>query len=594
MKNIYFLFLFIASIGFAQIPSNYYDSANGLTGFTLKTQLKNIISNGHSNQGYGALYSGYVTTHSDNVVESGYENDNSVLLFYTENPNGTDPYGYNHGSNNCGNYSGESDCYNREHLIPQSSFGSAQPMQSDIHHVIPSDGYANGQRGSLPFGTVESANWTSLNGCKRGNSSVAGYSGSVFEPIDEFKGDIARAILYFVTRYEENVDSYTSFNMFNSTEDQALEDWAVTMLLDWHYNVDPVDQREIDRNDAAYNYQGNANPFVDHPEYANIIWNPVVDTENPTNPTSLVASNPTDNTIDLNWTASTDNIGVVSYDIYIDGTYAISSNNTSATASGLIATTNYCFTVKAKDAANNESDFSNQDCETTTNNGTGSSDCLTETFENLGTSSGSYATVSWTGDDGGTWNATDSRTDQNLNTRAITVRNGALTLPTTSGGIGELTVTTKRVFGGSGGTFNVNVNGTMIGTIAYDDTEQTVTIPNINVENSISVIIDSNSTGSNRVMFDDLSYTCYSGLSVKKINAINVKLHPNPVKNNLTVDLKSNVDTSIEIYDILGKRVFKNIINKTSALNLQALKTGIYIVKISQNNSTITKKLVKQ
>ncbi|WP_340154742.1 endonuclease [uncultured Winogradskyella sp.] len=592
MKHLYLFFLFITTIGFAQIPSNYYDSAAGLTEYALKTQLKNIITNGHSDQGYGSLYSGYVTTFTDTE----YENDGTILLYYTENPSGTDPYIFNHGSNNCGNYGAEGDCYNREHLVPQSAFGSASPMKNDIHHVIPSDGYANGQRGSFPFGTVSSASWTSLNGSKKGSSSVSGYSGTVFEPIDEFKGDIARAVLYFAVRYEDTMDNYGGFDMFNGTENQALEDWAITMLLDWHYNVDPVDQQEIDRNNAAYNYQGNANPFVDHPEYANMIWNPTTDTEAPTDPINLVASNPTDNTIDLNWTASTDNIAVDSYDVYMNGTYSFNVVSNTAIVTGLLPDTNYCFTVKAKDAAGNNSGFSNQSCETTTNNGTvgGGSECLAETFDNLGTSSGSYSDVTWTGDDGGTWNATDARTDQTLNTRAITVRNGSLTLPTTSGGIGSLTVTTQRVFSGGSGTFNLNVNGTTVGTIAYGDTEQTITIPNINVENNVTIVINGNSGTSNRVMFDDLTYTCYSGLSTGEYNINSVKLHPNPVNNNLTVDLKSNIDTDIEIFDILGKQVIKKAINKTSTLNLQALKTGIYIIKITQGNSTITKKLVKQ
>lgn len=596
MKHFYTLIIALLtfSIGFSQIPANYYDSADGLTGYTLKTQLKVIITNGHNDQGYGNLYNGYVTTHSDNMAESGYENDNTVLLFYTENPNGTDPYTFNHGSNQCGNYNGEGICHNREHIIPQSSFNSASPMQNDIHHVIPSDGFVNGQRGSLPFGTVGSANWTSQNGSKRGSSNVSGYSGTVFEPIDEFKGDIARAILYFATRYEDTVDGYTGFEMFNGTENQALEDWAIDMLLDWHYNVDPVDQREIDRNDAAYNYQGNGNPFVDHPEYANLIWNPTPDTEAPSNPTNLVASNPTDNTIDLNWTASTDNTGVASYDIYVDGTNSFNTTSTSFTVTGLIANTNYCFTVKAKDSAGNESGFSNQDCATTTDNGSGSSDCLVETFELIPANSGSYLERTWTGDNGLMYTATDARTDQSINGRAITVRNGALTLPTTSGGIGSLTVTTQRVFGGSSGTFDVLVNGNFVGTIDYSDTEGTFTIPNINVENNVSVVINGNSTGSNRVIFDNLSYTCYSVLNIEEFNTDSIKLHPNPVKNNLTIDLKSDVSTDIEIYDILGKRVYRSTLNKTSTINLQSLKTGIYIVKITQNNSTITKKLIKQ
>ncbi|WP_179352534.1 endonuclease [Winogradskyella vidalii] len=607
MKHFYLLlFLITTSIVFAQIPSNYYDSADGLTGFTLKSELKNITANGHQARSYDQLYdgdgitgsNGYQDTHSDNNVTGGtnYENDGTVLDFYSENPTGSDPYNFTHGNDQCGNQNSEGDCYNREHLIPQSSFSSSYPMQSDIHHVIPTDGRVNNFRGSYPFGDVGSTNWTSQNGSKRGTSNMAGYSGIVFEPIDEFKGDIARAILYFATRYEDSIDGYTSFDMFNGTNDQVFFPWAIDVLLDWHNNVDPVDQRERDRNDAAYSFQGNANPFVDHPEYANLIWNPTPDTEAPSNPTNLVASNPTDNSIYLSWTASTDNVEVTGYDIYIDGNYTFSSNNTTATATGLISETEYCFTVKAKDAEGNESNFSNQDCATTTNDGSiGGSECLTETFENLDSSIGSYTEVSWTGDAGGTWNATEARTDQSINTsNAITIRDGELVLPTTSGGIGSLTVTTKRVFSGSDGTFNVNVNGTLVGTIAYSDTEQTVTIPNINIENSISVVINGNSDSGNRVAFDDLSYTCFTSLNTTEFNLETIKLHPNPVNNNLTVDLNSNIDTSIEIYDILGKRVFKNTISKTRTLNLQSLNTGIYIVKLIQGNATTTKKLVKQ
>ena len=594
MKHIYFLFLLVSSIGFAQIPSNYYDSANGLSGFTLKTELNTIISNGHNDQGYGGLYTGYATVYLDNTNESGYENDGTLLMYYTENPNGADAYTFTLGTNQCGNYNSEGDCYNREHTIPQSTFNGNSPMYSDIHHVVPSDGYTNGQRGNLPFGTVSSANWTSQNGSKRGSSNVSGYSGNVFEPIDEFKGDIARAILYFVTRYEDTVDGY-SFDMFNGTENQALENWAIDMLLDWHYNVDPVDQRERDRNDAAYDFQGNANPFVDHPEYANLIWNPTPDTEAPSNPTNLVASNPTNSSIDLAWTAATDNIGVTTYDIYMDGNYAFSSNNTTATKTNLIPGINFCFTVIAKDAAGNESGFSNQSCETTTDTGDNEDpNCIEETFENIGTSFGSYSDVTWTGFGGLTWNATDARTDQTLDNRAITIRNGILG-PTNFSNIAfidKLTVTTQRVFGGGSGTFDLVVNGNVVGAIPYGDDPITTTVT-INVNPVTSLVINNNSETSDRVMFDNLSWTC-GLLSVADYNLETIKLHPNPIKNNLTVDLKSNINTEIEIFDILGKRVYNNTISKTSNLNLQALKTGIYIVKLTQGNSVITKKLLKQ
>ena len=247
-------------------------------------------------------------------------------------------------------------------------------MQSDIHHVIPSDGRVNGFRGSYPFGNVASANWTSLNGSQRGSSAMTGYNGTVFEPIDEFKGDIARAVLYFAVRYEDTIDGYTSFAMFNGTNNQVFYPWAIDVLLDWHNNVDPVDQRERDRNVAAFAFQNNANPFVDHPEYASMIWDSVTDNEAPTAATNLVASNPKGNSIDLNWTAGTDNIAVTSYDIYKDGIKTSSTSNTSFTVTGLAPNTEYCFTVYSKDGSQNTSPVSNESCETTLEGNSSSND----------------------------------------------------------------------------------------------------------------------------------------------------------------------------------------------------------------------------
>ncbi|MCX7549091.1 endonuclease [Xanthomarina sp. F1114] len=593
MKNLYIFFAFLFSIcAQAQIPSNYYDSANGLSGFDLKTELSNIITNGHVDQGYSELHTGYGTTDIDNTTQ--YDNDGYILDMYSENPNGTDPYNFILDTDKCGNYSNEGDCYNREHLVPQSSFNQGYPMRSDIHHVFPTDGKVNGMRSNYAFGTVGSATNTSQNGSKVGNSNVPGFSGTVFEPIDEFKGDIARAVLYFAVRYENTIDGYTSFDMFNGTNDQVFYPWAIDLLLSWHAN-DPVTPKEIARNIAAYNFQGNANPFVDHPEYANLIWNPNPDTEAPTAPTNLVASNPTDNSVFLTWTAATDNTGVTSYDIYVDGSNTFNTSNTSFTVTGLMAATEYCFTVKARDAAANQSDFSNQACETTTNNGAGT-DCFAESFENIPANSGSYSTRTWTGDDGGNWTATDARTDQTLNNRAITVRNGVITAPTTSGGIGAFTVSTKRVYGGSSGTFNLKVNGSVVGTIAYGDQDvsQTITIPNINIEGNVSVVIDGNSSTSNRVVFDDLSWTCYSTIGIGEHSLNELSIYPNPVENRLNIQIKDAQETQIEIYNILGKVVFSKTLQKSQSIALDHLKTGVYIIKLTQGSSTITKKLIKQ
>ncbi len=297
MKKIYtFLIVFLISIGFSQenlknnlvaIPPvpGYYDTATG-SGYELKTQLYNIIKN-HIDRGYSGLYTTYTTSDKDYY----FENNGTVLDMYTENPSGTDIFEYTYGGSfpdgtpHQDNGSGgtiEGQHYNREHLIPQSVFLSATPMYSDAHFIPPADKYVNGQRGDLPFGKVSVASNTYSNGSKKGtnlNSGYsAGYSGQVFEPIDEFKGDIARMIFYFVTRYEDLVANW-NYPMFNNTSNQVFTSNAINILLTWSMN-DPVSQKEIDRNLAVYNRQNNRNPFIDHPEYAISIWGNLLSNSN--------------------------------------------------------------------------------------------------------------------------------------------------------------------------------------------------------------------------------------------------------------------------------------------------------------------------
>ena len=606
MKQFYTaLLLLTSSILFAQIPTGYYSSATG-TGYELKTQLYNIIDD-HNDQGYNAM-DGFIATYErDNYYDS--NGSSTILDIYSEIPNNgnntpNDPYNFTPTTDECGNYSGEGDCYNKEHVIPQSVFNEQTPMRSDAHILMPTDGRVNGFRGSFPFGRVNDndlANQNGIsnptqNGSKLGgnlNSGYsAGYSATVFEPIDEFKGDIARIYFYFATRYEDQVGAWSAYDMFDGSTTQVLDDPFLSILMTWHM-TDPVSQKEIDRNNNIYyNHQLNRNPFVDHPEWVDQIWDPTPDTEAPSDPTNLTASNSTDVTIDLNWTTATDNIAVTSYDIYVDGSNSFNSSTNSFTVTGLTADTEYCFTVKAKDAAGNESGFSNESCETTTNNGVGV-DCLTETFENIPSNDGSYQTRTWDGDNGGEWIATDARTDQSLTNRAITIRNGILTAPEVSGGIGTLTVSTLRVFGGSSGTFNLKVNNTIVGTIAYSDTPQTITIPNINIEGDVSIIFDGNTVTSNRVVFDNLSWTCYTELSVDEFNESNVAIYPNPVNDTLFIKLKTDVNARVTIYNILGKQILNTTIQSSGSIDTSNLWSGIYIIKITQGNTSISKKLIK-
>jgi endonuclease I len=255
------------------VPSGYYVTTQGLTGYALKTELHNIIKT-HISQGYSAIWGFYDIASRDKY----YENDNSILDMYSENPTAEDSYNYVAVTDQCGSYNSEADCYNREHSFPKSWFGGkVEPMNSDVHHIFATDGFVNSKRGSYPFGEVGTASFVSDNGSKLGSAAnTINYSGTVFEPIDEFKGDFARAYFYMATRYENVISTWQNNSSYgnavlNGSSNQVFESWVITMLKQWHSN-DPVSQMELDRNQAAYDYQGNRNPFVDHPEFVEMIW----------------------------------------------------------------------------------------------------------------------------------------------------------------------------------------------------------------------------------------------------------------------------------------------------------------------------------
>lgn len=511
MKQIYSLLLLVLfSVSFAQAPAGYYSTATG-TGYTLKTQLYNIIKD-HTVIDYAGLYVTYQTSDIDNF----FENDGSVLDMYSENPAGTDPYNYSiAATQRCGNYTNEGDCYNREHIIPQSVFNELSPMVSDAHFITPTDGKVNGIRSNYPHSVVVTPSQTTLNGSKLGTSTTAGYSGLVFEPIDEFKGDIARMYFYFATRYENTVAGY-NYAMFNNTSNQVFTTAFLNQLLAWH-NQDPVSAREIARNNAIYARQNNRNPFIDNPNYVTEIWKAgTVDTEAPTAPTNLVVTETTTNSATLTWTASTDNVGVTSYDVYVNGTLKTSVTGVTTTITGLAAETAYTFYIIARDADRNSSVASASVTGTTKAPAAGTTACASENFENIPANATSYATRTWT-NAGITWTATDARTDQPLNNRAIIIRNGSLTSSSVANGIKDLTVTTKLIYTGTSGTFKLNVNGTEVGTIPYSATSTTTTIPNINITGDVIISITGNSTTSNRVLFDDLSWSCNTILAVDEL-----------------------------------------------------------------------------
>ena len=236
----------------AQIPSGYYNNANGKTGDELKTALHDIIK-GHHVVSYNGLLNAFAYTDC--------KPNGKIWDIYSD-------YEYSLNTGLCGEYEQEGDCWNREHTWPQSWFNESTTPRSDLFHVYPTDGYVNAQRSNYPYGEVNHPTYTSGNGSKLGPCVTQGYSGKVFEPIDEYKGDIARSYFYMSVRYTGEDDDWGSSGMTNKAD---IKPWAMTMLIRWS-DEDPVSQKEIDRNNAVYGYQNNRNPFIDHPEYARMIW----------------------------------------------------------------------------------------------------------------------------------------------------------------------------------------------------------------------------------------------------------------------------------------------------------------------------------
>lgn len=266
MKTKHYLLLLVCLVATASATAQTAEPTPVQQAATnLKAALQSIIAT-HTQLGYDNLNNYYQYTDADanGKVWDMYSNEG---------------YTFNQFS---GTYSEEGDGWNKEHTVPQSWFNEQNPMKCDIFQVYPTDGYVNNRRGNLPYGEVGSSpKYTSKNGSKMGTCVTEGYTGDVFEPIDEYKGDIARIYFYMATCYGDKVNNWTG-GVFGAddlytdvTGYPGMKEWALKMFLRWAA-ADPVSQKEIDRNNAVYNAQGNRNPFVDTPGLERFIWSEYV------------------------------------------------------------------------------------------------------------------------------------------------------------------------------------------------------------------------------------------------------------------------------------------------------------------------------
>lgn len=245
----------------SSVPSGYYNNAIGKHDEALMKALEDIIYS-HTELSYNYMWTAFDST---DVGDDGYYID-----MYSNCK-------YNHSSTHVSGASNVGEGINREHSFPKSWYNSMTPTYTDLHMLIPTDGFVNQRRSNYPYGVCASGT-TYTNGSytmlgKLGNSSYNGYTSTVFEPDDQYKGDFARIYFYIVTCYKDSVGSWPGSGQldYNTNGYKAFSTWSIQMLMEWH-RADPVSQKELDRNEAVFRLQGNRNPFVDHPELAEHIW----------------------------------------------------------------------------------------------------------------------------------------------------------------------------------------------------------------------------------------------------------------------------------------------------------------------------------
>ncbi|WP_291972343.1 endonuclease, partial [Lutibacter sp.] len=362
LLNFIFLFLFLTPF-YGQIQSYY----NGLdltkTGNDLFLELSGRLEATHT----AIPYTGSPIDVWDACKQADEDPDIStnLLLIYGFNDNdGIPSTDRTRNKNLQDTGSGVSGVWNREHVFAKSlanpTFGTDEPGPgTDVHNLRPADRDRNSSRSNRKF--TDGA----------GDSGIVSANGGWY-PGDEWKGDVARIIMYMYTRYHGDGSLVAETNCLPKNvgfgTELAIDPNMVDLFLKWNVE-DPVSPFEANRNEVLFGIQGNRNPYIDNPYLATIIWggltaedkwnlNDTSDNEAPSTPLNLVASNITDESFDISWGASTDNNSVYDYLIYIDGVYLQSSTTTTTTIANLSPGTTYNITIKARDVASNLSEFS--------------------------------------------------------------------------------------------------------------------------------------------------------------------------------------------------------------------------------------------
>lgn len=227
-------YLSVDLTGQGSYSNAYYDLSENQSEEDLKSALHTLTGVGYVALGYNVARDNMFMTIDNKKVNGQGAAQNTIECIYT----GREAVGYTDRSDCQTNFS-----FNTEHTFPQTFFNSLEPMKSDLHHLFPTDDLANNYRGDNPYGVVTGGTIWAVGGSKATNS--------LFEPRDEQKGAAARALMYFVLRYQ----NYSGF--FTPQEN---------ILRSWNLNF-PAYAAERQRNDAIETVQHNRNPFIDYPQF---------------------------------------------------------------------------------------------------------------------------------------------------------------------------------------------------------------------------------------------------------------------------------------------------------------------------------------
>lgn len=621
MKKLLLPIVLISASISAQIPSGYYNGTTGLIGYALKTKLHEITATKNVNWGYGDLPNYYNQTDLDQYYDHGSSNTTILLDMYSEIPTGPDAYEYT-SANLISTSGAEGLGYNREHAIPQSTFNSNYPMYSDLHFVIPTDARINQLRNNYPYGIGNSTiHHTFSNTSKIANSAIPNYAytNRVYEPINEFKGDIARMLLYFAVRYEDKLPGFnhsTNINPaidrspFDGTAERAFDSAYISMLIQWH-TQDPVSQREINRNNAIYAIQNNRNPFIDNPQWVNAIWAQTLDAITPQAPTNLNTSQPGAYFTNLTWSPSTSN-DVIGYNVYQNGIFLTTTKSTSLIIDHLNPATSYSFTVRAYDQSYLESTDSNTATVSTLTADSNSKDLLISKYIEGTDNNKALEIVNKTGHE-------VNLNNYSIKTQYYNSTNGSYYFTGTFELEGKIPNNESFVILNPKSTLSCFTNndalfltagealaftGTQYVELSYKSTTVDAIgskfTSNTNANVSLyrkNTVTEPSSTFTASDWDSYASNYCQNtgSLSTSDVELLagkEFKIYPNPVHENIFVSGKIENIQEAQILDYSGKLLYteKKPFEKKKNISVQNLKTGSYLLKLDDKTYPFIKK----